>query len=268
MPRQPFNTRWAQGVESEDNLNTFKDPGDVRISTGWEGGQDKDAPPAGHENYWHNRVDSALQGVERQGVMIWHPQAIYGLGAPCYASDGNYYESLDTGNVGHNPTSTSGFWRYVGPSFFSGFDPGDLKMVAHNKIPPAGWLKCNGAVILQASYPSLFSAIGTIWNTGGESNLQFRLPDYRGIFVRGFSDGSSVDSGRTFAARQMDEYRRHSHPLAADNGGNNTFSTLGVKNSLGGMGGGVLRSSTTNTDESGGSETRPINNTANYWIKY
>ena len=52
MARQPFNNRWAQGVESQDNLNTFKAPGDVRINSGWEGGQDKDAPPAGQENWW------------------------------------------------------------------------------------------------------------------------------------------------------------------------------------------------------------------------
>lgn len=180
MARQPFNTRWAQGVETEDNLNTFKVPDDVRLSTGWQGGQDKDAPPAGHENYWHNRVDSALQGVERNGVMIWHAQAVYGLGAPSYASDGNYYESLVANNVGNNPVLTTGFWRYSGSSFFAGSDPGDGKIVYHNNTPSPGWLKCNGAVLLRASYPRLFAVIGTLHNIGGETSLQFRLPDFRG----------------------------------------------------------------------------------------
>lgn len=151
MARQPFNMRWAQGVESESSLNSFQAPSDVRVSTGWEGGQDKDAPPAGQENWWHNRVDSALQGVERNGVMSWHPLAQYGLGAPTYGADGNYYESTVSGNIGNNPVSTIGFWRYCGPSFFSGHSPGDLKMVAHNNIPATGWLKCNGAILLRSS---------------------------------------------------------------------------------------------------------------------
>lgn len=202
MPRQPFNTRWAQGVESEDNLNTFKDPGAVRVSTGWEGGQDKDAPPAGHENYWHNRVDSALQGIERTGVMTYHSQAVYGIGCPTYAPDGNYYESLVANNTGNDPASTSGYWRFIGSSFFSGSDPGDIKIVGHNNVPSAGWLKCNGAAVLRASYPRLFEQIGTIWNIGGESSLQFRVPDFRGEFLRGFDDGRGVDTSRQFASFQ------------------------------------------------------------------
>lgn len=259
MARQPFNTRWAQGVESEDNLNTFKNPGDLRLSTGWEGGQDKDAPPAGHENYWHNRVDSALQGVERQGVMTWHSQAIYGLGAPCYGPDSNYYESLVSGNTGNNPTTTSGFWRYVGSSFFSGSDPGDLKMVAHNNIPSAGWLKCNGALLLRSSYPLLFSAIGTAHNIGGETNLQFRLPDYRGEFVRGFDDGRGADAGRVFGSAQDD--------LVRSSGG----ISLELSNPFSGGGGagqGYLKQGTSNNLIPYGTETRPRNKTVNYWIKY
>ncbi len=87
MAREAFNTRWAQGVETQDNDNTFKVPDNTRQNTGWEGGQDKDAPRAGQENWWHNRVDSALQDLERRGVMAYHPQAIYSVGAPCYTPE-------------------------------------------------------------------------------------------------------------------------------------------------------------------------------------
>lgn len=263
MSRQPFNTRWAQGVESEDNMNSFKSPGDVRISTGWEGGQDKDAPPAGQENWWHNRVDSGLQGVERRGVMDWHSAAIYGIGSPTYAEDGNYYESLVPTNSGNNPVSTTGFWRYRGKSFFSGHEPGDLKMVAHNNVPSSGWLKCNGAVLSRASYELLFSAIGTIHNTGGETSLQFRLPDYRGEFVRGFDDRRGVDVGRTFGSSQADSIKAHTHsmptplnfPLAHDS---SSEDDTGVSKTINGA----------VTGSTGGSETRPRNKTVNYWIKY
>lgn len=202
MSRKPFNTRWAQGVETQDSSTVFQEPDNIRLTTGWEGGADKDAPPAGQENWWHNRADSALQGVERTGVMAYHPQAVYGAGAPTYASDGNYYESLVASNTGNNPVSTSGFWRFVGPSFFAGSEPGDIKAVAHNGVPSQGWLKCNGAILLRASYPRLFSTIGTIWNLGGETSLQFRAPDFRGEFLRGFDDNRGADPGRGFGARQ------------------------------------------------------------------
>jgi len=280
MARQPFNTRWAQGVESEDNLNSFKAPGDVRINTGWEGGQDKDAPPAGQENWWHNRVDTALQGVERNGVMFWHPQAIYGLGAPTYGSDGNYYESLQIENTGNDPVSTIGFWRYRGASFFSGHEPGDLKMVAHNNIPSSGWLKCNGAVLLRSSYQLLFSAIGTTHNIGGETNLQFRLPDYRGEFMRGFDDGRGIDPGRAFGSYQKGSLTAYDPTVAtpALSSLHTTAADSSIRNDVGLDSpviseypvADVVTGTPTQiyTIASAAGVSRPRNKTVNYWIKY
>lgn len=43
---------------------------------------------------------------------------------------------------------------------------------------PAGLLAANGTVVLRADYPALFDAIGTTYNTGGETGAQFRLPNY------------------------------------------------------------------------------------------
>lgn len=50
---------------------------------------------------------------------------------------------------------------------------------------PAGYLLCDGAVVSQATYPFLFTAIGALWNTGGEGAGNFRLPDMRGRFPLG-----------------------------------------------------------------------------------
>ncbi|MCA4964919.1 tail fiber protein [Pseudomonas sp. Y24-6] len=192
--------------------------------------------------------------------MAWHAQAVYGLGAPAYASDGNYYESLVAGNSGNNPASTTGFWRYCGPSFFTGHEPGDGKLVWHNNTPPAGWLKCNGAILLRASYQRLFAAIGTAHNIGGETSLQFRLPDTRGEFIRGFDDGRGADPGRVFGSFQNFEIQQHDHagvPLRVDDTdrGTGPASLFSID----------LMGSTLPT---GGTETRPRNKTANYWIKY
>lgn len=45
---------------------------------------------------------------------------------------------------------------------------------------PSGWMIADGAVLLRATYPDLFTAIGTTYNTGGESGTQFRLPNLSG----------------------------------------------------------------------------------------
>lgn len=45
---------------------------------------------------------------------------------------------------------------------------------------PAGFLLEDGTVLVRATYPQLFAVMGTTHNTGGETSLQFRLPDSRG----------------------------------------------------------------------------------------
>jgi microcystin-dependent protein len=225
MARQPFNTRWAQGVETEDSLNSFKAPGDVRLSMGWEGGQDKDAPPAGQENWWHNRVDTALQDLERRGAMSWHPQAVYASGAPCLASDGNYYESITNNNSGNTPISSQANWRLIGSSLYSSFSVGEYKDVAHNDVPDAGWLKCHGAVLLRAAYPRLFAKIGTTYNVGGELSTQFRLPDWRAMFPRVLDEGRGIDQGRALSnTPQASQNLAHAHSASSSNIGDHNHS--------------------------------------------
>ncbi|MBI6563254.1 tail fiber protein [Pseudomonas synxantha] len=266
MARQPFNTRWAQGVESEDNLNTFKAPGDIRLTTGWEGGQDKDAPPAGQENWWHNRVDSALQDLERQGAMTWHAQAIYGLGAPCYATDGYYYESLSPANTNNDPISSYGYWRQIGRSLYSSSSVGEYKDVSHNDSPDYGWLKCNGAVISRSAYSKLFAKIGTSYNLGGELSTQFRIPDWRGVFPRCLDDGRGIDSGRTIGSSiQLSQNKSHTHSIEAwaSSGPDPTGGPYAVgADAIGTRGVDIV------TIESGGTESRPINLVQVRWIRY
>ena len=49
---------------------------------------------------------------------------------------------------------------------------------------PNGWFYCNGAVKNRTDYPELFAAIGTRWNTTGESGTQFRLPNLPGKVIK------------------------------------------------------------------------------------
>jgi phage-related tail fiber protein len=114
---------------------------------------------------------------------------------------------------------------------------------------PTGYLKANGAEISRTTYDNLFTAIGTTFGTG-DGSTTFDLPDLRGEFIRGWDDGRSVDSDRSFGSAQADELKSHGHyrqVLAAP-----------------GTGGGTAPYITGSTDGAynglfGGAETRPRN---------
>lgn len=80
----------------------------------------------------------------------------------------------------------------------AGVPVGSVVYFAANSIP-IGYLKCNGALVSTTAYPRLFEVIG--YTYGGSGN-QFRLPDLRGEFVRGFDDGRGIDRNRIFGSTQ------------------------------------------------------------------
>lgn len=96
--------------------------------------------------------------------------------------------------------------------------PGDVKISAASTVQ-AGWLECDGSVKVRATYAALFAAIGTSYNTGGEAGTDFRLPDLRGSFVRGWDHGRGVDAGRAIASSQLDALQNITGTLGAANGG-------------------------------------------------
>ena len=58
-------------------------------------------------------------------------------------------------------------------------------------VAPVGWLMCNGQTVNRVTYAGLFTAIGTIYNVGGEAGTDFRLPDLRGRVVASLDSGGS-----------------------------------------------------------------------------
>ena len=126
---------------------------------------------------------------------------------------------------------------------------------------PSGWLAADGAAVSRTDYSALFAAIGTTHGAGNGSTT-FNLPDLRGIFVRG--SGSQTISGDTysgtFAAKQQDEFKSHTHTytryaqiITRQGGGDNNVwaATAGVA-----------------TSATGGTETRPANIALLYCIKF
>jgi microcystin-dependent protein len=149
-------------------------------------------------------------------------------------------------------------------------------------VVPSGWLACQGQAVSQVTYAALFAAIGTTWNTTGEGAGNFRLPDLRGMFVRGTGTNATGSSsgavGPSVGAYAADTYLNHSHAVT-DPGHAHTITT-GTRTGDGNgadywiAGSGVTRNAnsnttglTVNTSTTGGTETKPKNYGVLYIIK-
>jgi hypothetical protein len=68
--------------------------------------------------------------------------------------------------------------------------PGMVAGYATNLGAPTGWLACDGSLISTTTYANLFSAIAYVY---GGSGSNFNVPDFRGVFLRGFDNGVGLD---------------------------------------------------------------------------
>jgi microcystin-dependent protein len=97
--------------------------------------------------------------------------------------------------------------------------PGVMLDYAGAGAVPAGYLLCDGSVVSQATYPALFAAIGTTWDTGGEGGGNFRLPDTRrrvsmgkgGTAVSGPANTVGAVGGAETHALTTGELAAHTH---------------------------------------------------------
>lgn len=136
--------------------------------------------------------------------------------------------------------------------------PGAVVAFARNTAP-TGWLKANGAAVSRTAYARLFAAIGTTFGVGDGFNT-FNLPDLRGEFVRGWSDGRNVDTDRVLGSNQADDLKSHSHKYSRTGSGTNVnFGSYGPNSNT---------ISDFDTTPTGGSETRPRNVALLYCIKF
>ena len=165
-----------------------------------------------------------------------------------------------------------------------------------NNMEGFGWMVCDGRQLYCSQYPQLFQAIGFLYNQSGDSESQeqageakFRIPDYRGYFLRGasgssgndpdqmdrkFADGKQVSqSDDSVGSVQEDALQTHEHvyskttevpvtagqgPLEASNATEADFLSGDPTNSL------TPSANTVRTS----TETRSKNLSVHYLIKY
>lgn len=111
---------------------------------------------------------------------------------------------------GSNPTTLAGFGitdTYTKPEIesmiaqASALPVGTMVAFPVNKLAP-GFLEIDGSVKSIAAYPDLAAFLGTAFNQGNEGAGNFRLPESRGEFLRGWDHGRGVDTGRSLGSAQ------------------------------------------------------------------
>jgi hypothetical protein len=164
---------------------------------------------------------------------------------------------------------------YDGANFQLMNDPGEpvgSSKIWHTETPPAGYLHRNGASVLRADYPELFSVIGVLY--GNVDGTHFNLPGSPGTFDRAWDNSAGVDPdaatrtdrgdgtiGDHVGTKQSEDLKAHVHA-----------QTIG-QNVAGGAGTHYIGSYTgvpdgiDNTASFGGNETRPVNINVMYIIK-
>lgn len=140
---------------------------------------------------------------------------------------------------------------------------------------PDGFLYCNGQTVSRIEYADLFAAIGTAYGAG-DGSTTFHLPDFRGNFLRGQSDGIGADpdaasrvasnaggnTGDNVGSYQSYQIQSHQHgvdPYLRTGGGALSGNITPVT---------VYPTQTTATHFAGGNETRPVNVYVRYHIRY
>ena len=97
-----------------------------------------------------------------------------------------------------------------------GVQTGSVVWVATSSAP-TGYLKANGAAISRTTYADLFAIIGTSFGVG-DGSTTFNIPDLRGEFIRGWDDSRGIDTGRSIATSQTDDFKEHEHGIRLEHG--------------------------------------------------
>lgn len=159
---------------------------------------------------------------------------------------------------------------------------------------PSGYLICDGSQNLsRTTYADLFAVIGTAH--GFTSGTTFRIPDYRGRFLRGVDGSAGEDpdktsrtamgtggnTGNLIGSVQGDQFKVHKHrmsPGTADTsanapGGSRRYPDIsnGIQPNWATYTGSPVSNDATNgsnsPDNDGGTESRPKNAYVNFMIR-
>jgi microcystin-dependent protein len=204
-----------------------------------------------------------------EGVTLMPREEIMGVAYSLYAKTVSD-EAITTTKIADNSVTSSKMSEELKTGAVGwGLVPSGAIMLWSTGVVPEGWLECKGQQLTKSTYPALFNAIQYCY--GGSGDI-FKLPDFRGYFVRGWDHEAGRDpspdrenranrgdgtTGDNVGTIQLDEFKSHSH---SEHGVNACYAPADSGSQSG-------HGITTATAEAGGSETRPKNIYMMYIIK-
>jgi microcystin-dependent protein len=184
--------------------------------------------------------DSEYSGSDNEVVI----EAITGTPAPIPVAPAIPENSLLLARVAVNAGATSitssmltderTFIEVASKGYVDGLLPVGMMVDFGGPTAPTNWLMCDGTVYDRSQHPGLFDVIGTAYNTGGESSVQFRVPDYRNAVAIGPGDyalgaaGGSKDAALPAHTHTMGTHKHtmgtHTHAGGAHSHGIGTHT--------------------------------------------
>lgn len=150
---------------------------------------------------------------------------------------------------------------------------GSILAIPYSTVP-VGYLKCDGSSLLRKDYADLFKKIGTTY--GAADDYHFNIPDYQGVFLRGF--GGSAASLGTRQAQGLPNITGNAYDLAMTRTGvnvNGAFSGSWTGGALNNGASGTWNTNNLNFNASrsnsiygAANEVRPVNMSVIWIIKY
>jgi hypothetical protein len=228
----------------------------------------------------------AVTGALAFNVTIFIPANVPGMWLIDNQTSGGYYVTILTTAAGSNGISApQGYMSYIfsdgtniryadeGNAVANGANPPGTIISFGGVNAPSGYLPCLGGAYLIASYPRLYAAIGSYWNTTTIPADQFQVPNLYDMFIR----GSGSQQVGTFEDQM---FAQHDHPIN-DPGHKHPvwWSQATSGTPAGGFLGGnqptpgdtyqttLNASSNVSVGLNGGSETRPKNKRVLFCIK-
>lgn len=155
--------------------------------------------------------------------------------------------------------------------------PGEVADSPLNHMESQGWMLCDGRSLNAQIYPELYAVLGSLYGKQGSgAQLEYIIPDYRGLFLRGLDAGAGMDpdadtrqdptgnnDANVVGSIQCDALQDHTHSYDITNPAaiSQTGSTAGTS----------VTSQPTSPPElpaRTATETRPKNVAVNYIIKF
>jgi microcystin-dependent protein len=192
-------------------------------------------------------------------------------------SNGTGYAAATTTSSYNDTSNTTGGTTYTNHLRANSFNllPAGMVVQWVTSTAPTGWLLCDGTAYNASSnsiYQELYNVIGNQF--GGTNNSNFKVPDYRGMFLRGAGTnaqtGYTTYVGQTLNTQQTDAVQEHTHNTDLSTRRGTASDSANFIMSSNNVGSANTQTQTTSTQSGRTSsvETRPVSYSVNYLIKY